>query len=54
MRKIVNGTVVEIGNDVVDLFEKALEGNVTKRMLANKVETLLAFISVNISPLLFF
>lgn len=39
MRKIVNGTVVEIGNDVVDLFEKALEGNVTKRMLANKVET---------------
>ena len=38
MKKLINGKVVNIQPDVLELFEKAMEGNVTKKALANKID----------------
>lgn len=41
MKKLINGQVVNIESDVLDLFEKAMEGTVTKKSLANKIDIIL-------------
>lgn len=38
MKKLINGTVVEIPQDVIELFERASEGNITKKKLLNRID----------------
>ena len=38
MKKLINGQPLDIGSDVIELFEKGLEGNVTKKMLQTKID----------------
>lgn len=38
MKKLINGKIVSIESDVIELFEKAMEGNITKKMIANKID----------------
>ena len=41
MKKLINDNVVDIPQDVIDLFEKASEGTVTKKKLTNNINIVL-------------
>ena len=39
MKKLINGNVIDIGQDIMDLFEKAAEGTMTKKKIMNRIDT---------------
>ncbi len=41
MKKLINGVVVDISREVMELFEKAAEGSITRKQIMNKIDLVL-------------